>query len=156
MRLEGESIFSLGIRYKKNRGFEIIHNSLKATWIEVWFLFVFRLSRKPSGPGLLKLKSDTNPSKLFLLTCRPRIWSIISLHQGLNFRSPSCKQLSAHKQSEETPAFQQESQWCRQPGGSSEHSPGGCSLNAALFAVCSGTAEYTGKLLTHVCPFRIP
>lgn len=119
-------------------------------------LFVFRLSRRPSGPGFLTLKSDPNPGKLFLLICLPQIWSIISLCRALNFGSSSCTQFSLHEQSEKTSAIHWESQWCGESGGSSECSPSGCSLNIRLFAFCSGTVEHRGKLRSRVFLFRIP
>lgn len=98
---------------------------------------VFRLSRKPSGPGLLKLKSDPNPSKLFILICCPQSWSVISLCRALNSGSPSWEQLSVYEPSEGPSAFRWESQGCEESGGSSEHSLSGCSLNTRLLAFCS-------------------
>ena len=41
MRVEGESILSLGIEYRKNTGFEIFHNSLKVTWTEEFGFCLF-------------------------------------------------------------------------------------------------------------------
>lgn len=94
-------------------------------------MFVFRLSRKPSGPKLLKLKSDPNLSKLCLLVCCPQSWSVISLCWALNLGSPSWEQLSVYEPSEGPSAFRWESQGCE------EHSLSGCSLNTRLFAFCS-------------------
>lgn len=105
--------------------------------------------------ALLMLKSDPNSSKLFLLIFLPHIWSIISLRQALNFGSSACTQLLVHEQSEKTSAVHRESQWSEESGGSSERSPGGCSLNIRLFAFCSGSAEHKGKPLNRVFLFRI-
>ena len=41
MRVEGESVLSLGIGYRKNTGFEIFHNSLKVTWTEEFGFCLF-------------------------------------------------------------------------------------------------------------------
>lgn len=135
---------------------QVLNLFLKSDWgWGVWVLFIFTLSRKTSGLGLLTFKSYPNPGKLCLIICHPQIWSTIFLCWALNLGSSACKQHSVCEQSEETSAFHWVSHWCGESGGSSEHSLAGCSLNMRLFAFCSGTVEHRGKWLHRACLLRI-